>query len=140
MCIRDRAKAAQGEVKVARGKLEVQVEAAIKAITADGKTVLEEALSLPAPDDRAACERELADLARQINNLGPVNQVAFEEYERLRELADYVATQLADLESARTSLCLLYTSLPRFRVRSRFRSTVTSRRALSSIGPLRVRV
>lgn len=75
----DEAKAAQGEVKVARGKLEVQVEAAIKAITADGKTVLEEALSLPAPDDRAACERELADLARQINNLGPVNQVAFEE-------------------------------------------------------------
>ena len=118
----DEAKAAQGEVKVARGKLEVQVEAAIKAITADGKTVLEEALSLPAPDDRAACERELADLARQINNLGPVNQVAFEEYERLRERADYVATQLADLESARTSLTKISQAIDR-KMRRQFLTT-----------------
>ena len=45
----DTASAAQNEFKVARGKLEVQVEAVIKAITADGTTVLEEALMLPAP-------------------------------------------------------------------------------------------
>ena len=118
----DEAKTAQNEVKVARGKLEVQVEAAIKAITADGKTVLEEALSLPAPDDRAACERELADLARQINNLGPVNQVAFEEYERLRERADYVAAQLADLEGARTSLTKISQSIDR-KMRRQFLTT-----------------
>lgn len=118
----DEAKTAQNEVKVARGKLEVQVEAAIKAITADGKTVLEEALSLPAPDDRAACERELADLARQINNLGPVNQVAFEEYERLRERADYVAAQLADLEGARTSLTKISQAIDR-KMRRQFLTT-----------------
>ncbi len=118
----DRALAAQSEVKVSRGKLEVQVDAAIKAITADGKTVLEDALSLPAPDDRAACERELADLARQINNLGPVNQVAFEEYERLRERADYVAAQLADLESARASLTKISAAIDR-KMRRQFLTT-----------------
>ncbi len=118
----DRALAAQNEVKVSRGKLEVQVDAAIKAITADGKTVLEDALSLPAPDDRAACERELADLARQINNLGPVNQVAFEEYERLRERADYVAAQLADLESARASLTKISAAIDR-KMRRQFLTT-----------------
>ena len=64
----DTASAAQNEFKVARGKLEVQVEAAIKAITADGTTVLEEALMLPAPTDRDAAERELNQLVRQINN------------------------------------------------------------------------
>ena len=79
----------RGEVE--RGKLEVQVENAVSAITADGTTVLEEALALPAPSDRAACERELSELVRKINNLGPVNQVAFEEYERLRERADYIS-------------------------------------------------
>lgn len=47
----------------------MQVEAAIKAITADGTTVLEEALMLPAPTDRDAAERELNQLVRQINNL-----------------------------------------------------------------------
>ncbi len=118
----DAALAAQNDVKVSRGKLEVQVESAIKAITADGKTVLEDALTLPAPDDRAACERELADLARQINNLGPVNQVAFEEYERLRERADYVATQLADLESARASLTKISAAIDR-KMRRQFLTT-----------------
>ncbi len=116
------AQAAQNDVKVSRGKLEVQVESAIKAITADGKTVLEEALTLPAPDDRAACERELADLACQINNLGPVNQVAFEEYERLRERADYVATQLTDLENARASLTKISAAIDR-KMRRQFLTT-----------------
>ena len=94
----DTASAAQNEFKVARGKLEVQVEAAIKAITADGTTVLEEALMLPVPTDRDAAERELNQLVRQINNLGPVNQVAMEEYEQLKRRADYIEEQLADLE------------------------------------------
>ena len=74
----------------------MQVEAAIKAITADGTTVLEEALMLPAPTDRDAAERELNQLVRQINNLGPVNQVAMEEYEQLKRRADYIEEQLAD--------------------------------------------
>ena len=109
----DGALAEQNEVKVERGKLEVQVEAAIKAITADGETVLEEALALPAPEDRDACERELNELARKINNLGPVNQVAMEEYERLRERADYIESQLADLESARKALTKITSAIDR---------------------------
>ena len=92
----DAATATQNEFKVARGKLEVQVEAAIKAITADGTTVLEEALMLPAPTDRDAAERELNQLVRQINNLGPVNQVA-----------------LADLESARKALTKITVAIDR---------------------------
>ena len=107
------ATAAQNEHKVARGKLEVQVEAAIKAITADGKTVLEEALMLPAPDDRDRAERELNQLVRQINNLGPVNQVAMEEYEQLKGRADYIEAQLADLESARKALTKITVAIDR---------------------------
>ena len=107
------ATAAVNESKVARGKLEVQVEAAIQAITADGETVLEEALALPAPDDPVAARRELEDLGRQINNLGPVNQVAFQEYERLKERADYVESQLADLEGARKALTKITAAIDR---------------------------
>lgn len=103
----------QNEFKVARGKLEVQVEAAIKAITADGTTVLEEALMLPAPTDRDAAERELNQLVRQINNLGPVNQVAMEEYEQLKRRADYIEEQLADLESARKALTKITVAIDR---------------------------
>ena len=109
----DTASAAQNEFKVARGKLEVQVEAAIKAITADGTTVLEEALMLPAPTDRDAAERELNQLVRQINNLGPVNQVAMEEYEQLKMRYDYLAAQLSDLDGARRSLAKITVAIDR---------------------------
>ena len=118
----DAATAALSDLKVERGRLEVQVENAIGAITADGTTVLEEALALPAPDDRAAAERELADLARQINNLGPVNQVAFEEYERLRTRADYIAAQLSDLEAARSALTKITAAIDR-KMRRQFLAT-----------------
>lgn len=116
------ASAAVNESKVTRGKLEVQVEAAVKAITADGKTVLEEALRLPAPDDRAAAQRELNDLVRQINNLGPVNQVAMEEYETLKARADYIASQLEDLEGARKALTKITAAIDR-KMRASFLTT-----------------
>lgn len=118
----DAAQTSVNDAKVARGKLEVQVEAAIKAITADGSTVLEEALRLPAPDDRAAAERELNDLVRQINNLGPVNQVAMEEYETLKERADYIAAQLGDLEGARRALTKITAAIDR-KMRASFLTT-----------------
>ena len=101
------------ERKVDRGKLEVKVDAAIKAITADGTTVLEEALALPVPEDRDAAERELNGLVRQINNLGPVNQVAMEEYETLKARADYIESQLADLEGARKALTKITSAIDR---------------------------
>ena len=118
----DAATAEQAELQVIRGKLEVKVENAIRAITADGATVLEDALALPAPQDRDAAERELRDLVRQINNLGPVNQVAMEEYERLKERADYIAEQLADLEGARRALTKITAAIDR-KMRLSFLST-----------------
>ena len=118
----DLATAAVNDAKVARGKLEVQVEATVRAITADGTTVLEEALQLPAPDDRAAAERELNSLVRQINNLGPVNQVAMEEYETLKRRADYIAAQLEDLESARKALTKITAAIDR-KMRTSFLTT-----------------
>ena len=118
----DTAVASVNDCKVARGKLEVQVESAVKAITADGTTILEEALMLPAPDDRAAAERELNSLARQINNLGPVNQVAMEEYETLKKRADYISEQLEDLESARKSLTKITSAIDR-KMRTSFLTT-----------------
>ena len=63
--------------------------------------------------DRDAAERELNQLVRQINNLGPVNQVAMEEYEQLKRRADYIEEQLADLESARKALTKITVAIDR---------------------------
>ena len=116
------AKASQNDLKVESGRLEVRVEQAIKAITADGRHVLEEALEMPEPDDREATEREVASLRRQIEGLGPVNQVAMDEYTKLKERADYVAEQLADLEGARKALTKITAAIDR-KMRTAFLQT-----------------
>ncbi len=97
------AKSVANDVKVEVGRLEVQVENAIQAIVADGY-VLDEALNLPEPEDREAMERTVSRLKRELNDIGPVNEVAMDEYTRLKERSDYIGEQVADLESARKSL------------------------------------
>ena len=99
-----RALESMSEAKVLKGRLDVEVGNAVGAITSHPGVVLEEALSLPEPQDRAGDERELARLRDKIAALGPVNQVAFQEYAALKERADYMAAQVADLQHARADL------------------------------------
>ncbi len=112
------AKRASSDVKVDIAKIEVQVQGAIDAICATG-AVLDEALTLPAPDDREASERRVEALTRQIASIGPVNEVAMDEYLRLKRRADYLDEQVADLESARGSLKKITAAIDR-KMRRRF--------------------
>ena len=114
----ERARAAASDVKVDLGRLEVQVETAVNAITSTG-AILDDALAIPSPDDREAAERRVAELRRQIESIGPVNEVAMDEYLRLKERADYINEQVEDLESASKSLKKITAAIER-KMRSRF--------------------
>lgn len=114
----ERTRTTSSAIKVDLGKLEVQVETAINAIVATG-AVLEEALTLPAPEDRDAAERRASSLKRQIESIGPVNAVAMDEYLRLKQRADYINEQVSDLESARSSLKKITAAIDR-KMRNRF--------------------
>ena len=116
----EEARAAASEVKVDLGKLEVQVQGAIDAICATG-AVLEEALTVPAPQDREAAERRADELRHEIESLGPVNEVAMDEYTRLKQRADYINEQVEDLESASKSLKKITAAIER-KMRTRFLS------------------
>ncbi|MDY2788051.1 MAG: chromosome segregation protein SMC [Atopobium sp.] len=102
-----------GDLKVCIGKLEVQVEQAIQAIVADGSYTLEDALELPEPEDREADEREVASLKRQLADIGPVNQVAMDEYTKLKTRSDYIGAQVEDLEAARSALVKITAAIER---------------------------
>ena len=91
---------------------------AFEAIQATG-AVLDEALSLPAPDDREAAEREADQLESQLASIGPVNEVAMDEYMRLKKRADYIGEQVADLEAARVALKKINAAIDR-KMRNRF--------------------
>uniref|UniRef100_UPI0013EC987A AAA family ATPase n=1 Tax=Adlercreutzia sp. ZJ242 TaxID=2709409 RepID=UPI0013EC987A len=90
--------------RVEKGRLELQVEAAVNVIVSDCKTPLDVALATPEPEDRAALEEEAFRLNRRIANLGTINPDAAAEYDELKSRYDYLAGQMADLDAARKSL------------------------------------
>ena len=106
------AKTAASDVRVEVGKVEVQVENAINDIVSRGY-VLEDALALPEPEDRAETERVVSRLRRELEDIGPVNEVAMDEYERLKKRSDYIGEQVADLEQARKALTKITTAIER---------------------------
>ena len=114
----ERARSASSSVKVDLGKLEVQVQTVLQDIASTG-VVMEEALALPAPEDRDADERRVSALRSQLESIGPVNEVAMDEYLRLKERADYIGEQVADLESARSALRKITAAIDR-KMRNRF--------------------
>ena len=114
----ERASQGSTELRVDEGRIEVQVEHAIERIRETG-AILEEALELPAPENRDECERRSLELRRKLDAIGPVNAVAMEEYERLRDRAAYIDEQVADLESARASLKKITAAIER-KMRTRF--------------------
>ena len=92
------------EARVQKGRLELQVEAAVNHIVQDCKAPLEAALTAPVLEGRAEVEDELFRINRRIANLGTINPDAAEEYDELKVRYDYLAGQLDDLDQARKSL------------------------------------
>lgn len=90
--------------RVEKGRLEIQVEAAVRAIVQDCKMPIEIAEHLPVLEDRAAVEQEAFRLKRRIANMGTINPDAAEEYESVKTRYDYLVSQLQDLDSARAAL------------------------------------
>ncbi len=115
----DAANEAAGAVKVERGRLEVEVERAVRRIREDAAMELEAALAMPAVADRAALEADVASLRAELEGIGPVNQVAMEQYSELKGRSDEVAAQVADLEAARRALSKIMRAIAR-KMRNRF--------------------
>lgn len=108
----ERAQAESGELKVELGKVEVKVQGAVRAIEELGED-LAQALQTAAPENREQAEAERDRLKAQLTSIGPVNEVAMDEYARLKERGDYIAEQVADLESARKSLAKITAAIER---------------------------
>ncbi len=92
------------DLRVEKGRLELQVQSAINVIVEDCRTPLEFALGLPALEDRSSVEQEEQRLSKRIAGLGAINPEAAQEFSALKERYDYLMQQVGDLESARRSL------------------------------------
>ena len=92
------------KVQVDKSRLELRVEAAVKTIVDDLHTPIDEAQGIDALEDRQKAEDDLFRLERKIRNMGTVNPDAAEEYAQVKARYDFLAGQLADMESAKRSL------------------------------------
>ena len=92
------------DVRIEKGRLEVQVEAAVSAIVNDCGVALETALEIPAPEDREKAEGEAFRLRRKLSSMGTIDSSASEEYEAMKERYDFMVSQVEDVEAARRAL------------------------------------
>lgn len=118
----DTATAAFSDLKVVKGRLEVQVNTKTTAIVEDCHTSLEEALLLPLLEDRPEAEEQAAVLGRKLKAMGTISPDAVEEYEAVKKRYDYLASQMKDLQMARASLARIVRAIDE-RMREDFERT-----------------
>lgn len=100
----DECNSAMSDVRVAKGRLEIQVEAATNAIVKDCGTPLEVALQVASLEDREQAQEQAEKLRRRIANMGTINPDAAAEYEELKVRYDFLQGQVDDMNTARRSL------------------------------------
>jgi chromosome segregation protein len=110
------------DVRVEKGQLEVQVNQAVRRIVEELGMPIETALAADPLDSRPAAEDRAHRLRKQINNLGPVNPIAMEEFESLRNRREFMTSQIEDLDSSRKSLHKVVAAIDR-KMRDRFMET-----------------
>jgi len=113
---------AMGDLRVEKGQLEIQVNQAVRRIVEELGMPLETAMSAELADDRTETEERAHQLRKRINNLGPVNPVAMEEYEALRSRRDFMIEQVADLDASRKALAKVVAAIDR-KLKDRFLET-----------------
>jgi len=93
------------DTRVEKGQLEVRVKSAVERIVEEHGVSLERALEQePLTTARDSTEERAHALRKRIENLGPVNPVAMQEYEALKARRDFMAEQVEDLLTSRRSL------------------------------------
>ena len=92
------------EVRVEKGRLEVQVDAGVNAIVRNCDTPLEVALAADPLENRQEAEALASSLERRIKNMGAINPDAAEEFEQVSERHTYLSSQLEDMRLARKTL------------------------------------
>ncbi|MBA4370791.1 MAG: chromosome segregation protein SMC [Coriobacteriaceae bacterium] len=107
------------EIREDKARLEVLVKTGVVRIVEEMGVPLETAMTgEPLPDRDAALDR-VVRLGRQIDNLGPVNVVAVQEFDAVKRRRDSMGVQVEDLVGSRKALQRVINAIDR-KMRDRF--------------------
>jgi chromosome segregation protein len=110
------------DIRVEKGQLQLQVDSAVARIVEDYEMPVERALELPVVEDGPRARERAHRMRKQIANMGPVNELAVEEFASLDERRTFMAAQIDDLASSRTALSKVVRAIDR-KMRERFVET-----------------
>ena len=118
----DERMSAMADIRVEKGQLEVQVNGSVSRIADDFGVPIERALETPTAPDREALKEQALRLRKRISAMGPVNELAVDEYRTLDGRREYLSGQIDDLASSRTALTKVVRAIDR-KMRERFVET-----------------
>jgi chromosome segregation protein len=110
------------ELRVEKGQLEIQVNRAVERIVEELGTPLETALAGEGLTDRQEALDAVHRLEKRLENLGPVNPIAMQEYESLQGRREFLDDQMEDLVASRKALSKIIAAIDR-KIRNRFLET-----------------
>jgi chromosome segregation protein len=115
------ARARIGEIDIKLTELRLRRESVEEAIRRDADADVEDAMGAPRPDlpEGTDLEDRMEDLVTQLRRLGPINPLAAQEFRDLEERHDFLAEQMADVESSRADLRKVISALEN-EIQSRF--------------------
>ncbi len=93
-------------VEIEEAETRMRLEAAVEKLRADFDCEPAAALDAPAPDvpDGTTLAGRARELERELRVMGPVNPLALQEYDELRERHDFLTAQLEDVKESRKEL------------------------------------
>lgn len=92
------------KLDVQRARLEAEVKHAVERVRKIAKVPFEEAVLVKLEVSAEEAEIELANLQFELASIGPVNQVAAEEYEEFKERQTSLSEALLELKSAKKAV------------------------------------
>ncbi|MDH6363835.1 chromosome segregation protein [Enterococcus sp. PF1-24] len=95
----------QTQMEVQKNRAEIQLDTALAYLQEEYNLTYEGALAqYPLTADLTEAKREVRELKRQIEHLGPVNLNAIEQYQQVSERYEFLTSQRDDLLSAKDQL------------------------------------
>jgi chromosome segregation protein len=103
----------RSRVELGEAENRVKLEAITEALRRELDTEPSVAMATEAPEieGEASPEARVRDLERELKLLGPINPLALEEFEALKERHDFIDAQLDDVKTARRDLNHLIRSI-----------------------------
>jgi chromosome segregation protein len=109
--LRERAQRAELDEAEARVRMEAAVETLRRDLECEPEEAEAVALEAAPVGEGVAPVARARELERELRLMGPVNPLALEEYEALRERHEFLASQIADVKQSRRDLVKVITAI-----------------------------